>query len=228
MIQLLKKFITIINTVYIRLVAFGDFEDSAFYLTKFNSNKENQINAKHSSFSETTVTLIGKNNRIECDNAMIDNSLITIKGTNNTLELCKGVKLRKATIVLRGCNCTISIGENTTFGQIRIVNVGKNNTITIGKNSLFADHIEIWASDTHSIYDGSGQFINPEKPISIGDNVWIGSYVKILKGINIGDGAIVGMNTLLAKDVEAKTLVAGNPVKTIRENVTWNLKYENE
>lgn len=155
-------------------------------------------------------------------------SVIIIKGNNNNVTIEKGVKLRKAKIIIRGENCSLTIGEETTFGGIRIVNVGKNNAITIGNKCLFADNVEIWASDTHSIYDINGNFINPELPVTIGDNVWIGSNVKILKGVSISDGAIVGMNTLVTKNIAGRTLNIGSPNRCIREEVSWTLKYDNE
>ena len=93
---------------------------------------------------------------------------------------------------------------------------------------MFADFIELWASDTHSIYNSAGAFINPELPVTIGDNVWIGSHVKILKGITIGNGAIIGMNTVVTKNVMPKSLNVGIPIRCIKEEVTWSLKYENE
>jgi acetyltransferase-like isoleucine patch superfamily enzyme len=124
-------------------------------------------------------------------------------------------------VTIRGENCKISIGNRSAFGGIRIVNVGCNNNISIGSNCMFADFIELWASDTHSIYNSVGEFINPELPVTIGDNVWIGSHVKILKGVTIGNGAIVGMNTVVTKNVMPKSLNVGNPIRCIKEEVTW-------
>ncbi len=54
------------------------------------------------------------------------------------------------------------------------------------------------------------------KPIKICDKVWIGFDVVILKGVTIGEGAIVGARSVVTKDVEPWTVVAGNPVKFIK------------
>jgi len=51
----------------------------------------------------------------------------------------------------------------------------------------------------------------------IGNNVWIGQNVTILPGIHIGDGAIIGCNSVVSKDVEPYTVVAGNPIKVIKK-----------
>lgn len=51
----------------------------------------------------------------------------------------------------------------------------------------------------------------------VGNDVWIGQNVTIMPGVNIGDGAIIGANSVVAKDVDPYTIVAGNPIKVIRK-----------
>ena len=51
----------------------------------------------------------------------------------------------------------------------------------------------------------------------IGNDVWIGQNVTIMPGVHIGDGAIIGANSLVSKDVEPYTIVAGNPIRVIRK-----------
>ena len=51
----------------------------------------------------------------------------------------------------------------------------------------------------------------------IGNDVWIGQNSTIMPGVHIGDGAIIGANSLVSKDVEPYTIVAGNPIRVIRK-----------
>ena len=51
----------------------------------------------------------------------------------------------------------------------------------------------------------------------IGNDVWIGQNATIMPGVHIGDGAIIGTNSLVSKDVEPYTIVAGNPIRVIRK-----------
>ncbi|MNW06569.1 putative acetyltransferase [compost metagenome] len=60
------------------------------------------------------------------------------------------------------------------------------------------------------------------KPIVIGDEVWIGCKSIILKGVTIGNGAVVAAGSVVTKDVEPYTLVAGIPAKVIKRDVRWN------
>lgn len=66
----------------------------------------------------------------------------------------------------------------------------------------------------------------------IGNDVWIGENVTILPGVHIGDGAIIGANSVVSKDVKPYSIVAGNPIKEIKkrfndeqikilENIKW-------
>ena len=55
------------------------------------------------------------------------------------------------------------------------------------------------------------------KPIKICDDAWIGMNVIILKGVTIGEGAVVGAGSVVTKDVPAWTVVAGNPAKFVKE-----------
>lgn len=54
------------------------------------------------------------------------------------------------------------------------------------------------------------------KPISIADNVWIAANVVILPGVTIGEGAIIGAGSVVTKNVEAHSIVAGNPARVIK------------
>ena len=51
----------------------------------------------------------------------------------------------------------------------------------------------------------------------VGNDVWIGQNVTVLPGVHIGDGAIIGANTVVSYDVPPYTIAAGNPVRQIRK-----------
>ena len=68
-----------------------------------------------------------------------------------------------------------------------------------------------------------GQRINLSKDIIIGDHVWIGQQVVILKGSNIGAQSIIGTRSLVTgKQFEKGVVIAGSPAKVMKENVTWH------
>lgn len=93
------------------------------------------------------------------------------------------------------------------------------NNIRIGNHVYISKGVVIRDSDNHNVL--RGDYVQ-SKPIIIGDNVWIGMRAIILKGVTIGDGAIVAAGAVVTKDVPPNSVVGGVPAKVIRENVTWN------
>jgi acetyltransferase-like isoleucine patch superfamily enzyme/coenzyme F420-reducing hydrogenase beta subunit len=90
--------------------------------------------------------------------------------------------------------------------------------IKIGKNAHIAKEVVIRDLDGHYIEDST---YRTAKPVIIGDNVWIGYRAMIVKGVTIGDGAVIAANAVVTKDVPAYSIVAGNPARVIRGNVKW-------
>ena len=91
-------------------------------------------------------------------------------------------------------------------------------SIKIGNNVKISHDVTIMDTDAHSIeYEGYEQ----TKPIVIGDNVWIGTRVTILKGVRIGNGAIIGAGSVVTRDIPENCIAVGVPARIIRENVSW-------
>lgn len=199
---------------------------TSFYLTRIKCTSPNKLNFLDSNISNSRFNISGNGNIIQLLSVDIRDSKIIVEGLNNKISLAKGVYLNNTTVVLRGNNCTLTIGSGTAIGGIRIINAGTDNTVSIGNNCLFADNIELWASDTHSILNEKNEIVNKEKPVIIGDRVWIGGHVIILKGVTINNDSIVGMGTIVTKDVPQKTISVGSPNRIVKEKVTWKLDYK--
>lgn len=90
-------------------------------------------------------------------------------------------------------------------------------SISIGHGVCIADGAIIRDSDNHSLQPG----VKKSSPIIIKDHVWIGMNAMILKGVTIGEGAIVAAGSIVTKDVPAHTLVAGIPARPIKQNVDF-------
>ncbi len=88
--------------------------------------------------------------------------------------------------------------------------------ITIGEQVFIADQVIIRDWDGHTIVGRANK-----APISIGNNVWIGMRAIILKGVTIGDGAVVAAGAVVTRDVPAGSVVAGNPARVVKENMKW-------
>ena len=89
--------------------------------------------------------------------------------------------------------------------------------IHIGDGCAISHDVTIMDSDFHHI---EGQLTNTS-PITICDNVWIGTRSTILKGVTLGEGSIVAAGSVVTKDVLPHTMVGGNPAEIIKVNVNW-------
>mgnify|MGYP001810278187 CR=1 FL=1 len=133
------------------------------------------------------------------------------------------------TVLVHG-NFSINTGSYIAVGKKATLEFGSgyanNNVeiccfkhIKIGNNVAISKDVIIRDSDSHVI---NGNESNVTKPIIIGNNVWIGLRAIILKGVTIGDGAIIAAGAVVNKDVPEKCLVGGVPAKIIKRNVDWN------
>lgn len=122
------------------------------------------------------------------------------------------------------CGCKVVVGPEGHLdlkGGVGINNYGNLacfERITIGRNAHIGPEVLIRDSDSHSTGEGGRP---PTQPVTIGDHVWIGLRAIILKGVTIGDGAVVAAGSIVTKDVAPHTLVGGNPARFIRE-VNWS------
>lgn len=123
----------------------------------------------------------------------------------------------------------IVIGSNGYVGDG--TRIWSQASVRIGDDVLISHLVDIHDSDGHpidaedrvldgrSILQGKG-YLTPTKtrsaPIVIGDRVWIGFKASILKGVTIGEGAIVAAGAVVTKDVPPYSVVAGNPAVVIR------------
>ena len=138
---------------------------------------------------------------------------IIFNGKANFLE---GISIRVDRGILEfgdnfGCNkdCFISCSENIKFGRNVVIGWGTN----------------IRDSDGHDIYDlEKNIIINENKSVLIGNNVWIGSNVDILKNTEIPDNCVVGMRSCVTrKFMDTNCIIGGYPAKVIKTNIEWKV-----
>ncbi len=129
----------------------------------------------------------------------------------------------------------VSIGEHSYIGGGTFIsrsNIEIGNHVTIAWGGTIYDHdshsMNYWDrrkdidDELNDIRNGRNFIEHKDwsnvrtKPIKICDDAWIGMNVIILKGVTIGEGAVVGAGSVVTKDVPAWTVVAGNPAKEIR------------
>lgn len=112
----------------------------------------------------------------------------------------------------RAAEARISIGDNTQINN-GFVAIAERSSIAIGANCLIGTRVEIYDSDFHSLTEPERESGKPHlcRPVVIEDDVFIGSNVRILKGVTIGRGAVIGNQSVVTRDVPPYCVASGSP-----------------
>ena len=110
---------------------------------------------------------------------------------------------------------TVEIGDHSGIG-LRASLQGKS---IIGSNVMMGPECMIFARNhafSRTDIPMREQGFEPEKPVVIEDDVWIGARVTILPGVKVGTGAVLGAGAVVTKDVPPYAIVGGNPAKVLK------------
>ena len=183
------------------------------------------VKVENKSVGSFVIDNVGTANSIYAsEGSFFDKTRIHICGNNNHIKFGpRCIVGENCSFWMEGDNISIIIGAKTTFTHTVHFCAQENDmSITVGEDCMFSNSIIVRTSDSHPIYDISTHSrINPPKSVVVGSHVWIAPNSKIMKGADIGDGAIIGSNTIVTKPVPANTLVVGAPAKVVKEDVMW-------
>ena len=109
-------------------------------------------------------------------------------------------------------------GARLSIGDRVYMNSGTSieayHELIIGNNVLMAPFASIIDDDRHQVEPGSVQY---KGPTIVGNNVWLGRNVAVLPGVTIGDGAVIGANSVVTKSIPPNTFAAGSPAQVLRK-----------
>ncbi|MCB0501083.1 MAG: acyltransferase [Bacteroidetes bacterium] len=166
-----------------------------------------------------------------------DTNLIVRKEKTSAFFAVGDNSIVQGNFIFENENGTIAIGNRSFIGGGNFISI---NNITIGNDVMFSWGCTVMDNDAHSLSwehrkadvkdwkrgideNKIGYYKNwvnvCSKPIVIKDKAWIGFNVIILKGVTIGEGAIVAAGSVITKDVPDFTIVAGNPARVIKETI---------
>ena len=138
-------------------------------------------------------------------------------GKQNSFGCPVAIRMGKGDILLqaRARNAEISIGESNEFSNnIAIV---ANERITIGDRCRIGDQVVILDCDFHEVApETRNRSHGLSAPVTIGNNVWLGSRVMVLKGVTIGDNSVISAMSIVNKSIPANCVAAGFPARVVR------------
>jgi acetyltransferase-like isoleucine patch superfamily enzyme len=203
-----------------------DYVKKGYY--KKNIHGDKNVILCTGAYLENVVCNISGNENSICiqPGARITNTALHFQGSHHQLIIGKNVTIDGAALVFEDSDCKITIGENTTiYNSTHIAAVERGSEIRIGSDCLFSGYVDIRTTDSHSIIDlQTRKRINFAKNVTIGNHVWLGGHATVLKGSTIGNNCVIGMKSLVTKDIPNNCVAAGSPAVVIKENVTWKFE----
>jgi len=122
----------------------------------------------------------------------------------------------------------LTIGRNVYIGDDCIISC--SDRIAIGDNTLLGHEVQVFDNNSHpldralrardwSAISRGGSRPAEEivhAPVTIGEGVWVGFRSIVLRGVSVGDGAVIAAGSVVIDDVDAGSVVAGSPARTVK------------
>lgn len=189
--------------------------------------KGNRLNSSRILFFGKITFNIDKTSKINIKDGhfAINRYLRTHDGASGCLEMGKNstVNVDRSFFIHSGCDVVLLENSELNLGSGYInknCQIRCHHKISIGHGVAIAENVYIRDNDSHELIT-SGNYKIKSSDIKIGNHVWIGANVTILKGVSIGDGSIVAAGSVVTKSIPESCLAAGVPAKVIKENVEW-------
>jgi maltose O-acetyltransferase len=117
----------------------------------------------------------------------------------------------------RNSSARIVIGDGTWINN-GFSAIAEHTSITIGRRVLMGTSVEIFDSDFHGIRLDDRMKSSTEwaKAVAIEDDVFLGSNVRVLKGVTIGRGSVIANSSVVVRDIPPGVIAGGNPARVIR------------
>ena len=178
---------------------------------------------------------------------------ISVYGDNNTIIIKHPIDFKNSEIIIGDWFLNSNNGAYVELNSSRMIHnlkiicrsgekqeciLGKNTTVVgaeifcdstakvhIGCDCMLSRNITIWGDDGHSILDKeTHQIINKQKqPLTIGNNVWVGFGVSIMKNAKISDNSILGAFSVVGGQyLETNVIIAGIPAQIVKRNIIWD------
>lgn len=140
-------------------------------------------------------------------------------GGPGTYELARGSHIQKGARIWVGPGATLTLERGSAIGPRSTVNV--ESGLTIGAGTRISWQVQLMDTDFHRITRPDGSASSHTAPIRLGNHVLVGTGAMILKGVTIGDGAVIAAGSVVTRDVDGGEIVAGNPARPLGVAANW-------
>lgn len=158
--------------------------------------------------------------RMECADLTYELNLLRPSQTEERKALIRKMfgKIKEEFTIVSPFFCdygyNIEIGENFFMNMNCVILDGAK--VVFGDNVFIAPNCGFYTAGHPLDVEDRIKGLEYAKPITVGNNVWIGANVSVLPGVTIGDNAVIGAGSVVTKDIPAGVLAVGNPCRVIR------------
>lgn len=170
------------------------------------------------------IRIKGHNNRVVVgDLSRLRGARIMIHGDDNLVELGNRVAVSSAEFHIEDSVNVIRLGYRTNLAGCAHLACTEGSSITIGEECLFSSEVVIRTGDSHSLLTLAGERINRARSVVIGDRVWLGHRVIILKGVEIKHDSVVATGAVVAHSPrQAHVVLGGVPARVMKTDIKWD------
>jgi acetyltransferase-like isoleucine patch superfamily enzyme len=148
-----------------------------------------------------------------------NNVVIAKHAKTGRLIAGRGVRIAKGCVLVVGGQGLLSLGTRAIIGpNTRIMAATE---VRIGARCMISWHCSIFDSIGHRMWLEGQEEAEVEAPITIGDDVWIGPYCIIMKGLEIGSNSIIGAGSVVRRSIPPNSLAYGNPARVVGKVDRW-------
>lgn len=141
------------------------------------------------------------------------------KGKGARLIAGRGVRISPHCVIRVGGSGLLSLGTRTVIGPYTRIMAATQ--VRIGARCLISWNCSIFDSIGHRMWLAGQDEAEIEGPITIGDDVWIGPYTIIMKGVEIGSNSIIGAGSVVRRSLPPNSLAYGNPARRVGQVARW-------
>lgn len=190
------------------------------YKTRIKIENGNYLILNDESYLDNVeITIKGKNNRVIIGKNTKITGKIEVKSNGSLIEIGDDSNIDSEIIIFSGDNNIVSIGKSVKIYQAKLSSSFDNNFIKIGDECLISNSI-IRNNDAHRIYKNE-LLINQGKGITIKNRVWLAANTVVLKGVTINSGNVVGIGSVVTKDITNENSIIVKGDRVVEENIRW-------
>ena len=205
-------------------------------LARLVADTENNVSVHPDDFDRVKISMAGKGNTIRIGKLREGQGIVNLRifGSGCRIDIAEDVLVCRDLTVVLGMDhphhgaiedAAFTLGAGVRVEDCKACVLTSHGRIEVGAGGQISVGVTLYNTDAHPVYRlGSDKPVNRARTLHVGDHVWIGAHVTVLKNAHIPDDCIVGWGSVVTGRFEhPHCALGGNPAKVIAEGITWGV-----